>query len=114
MWKLTDGSTERVSGKTAFAALREGDDAAKLVVNSFIEYLAIGVANVINIFQPDVVCIGGGVSREGDALILPLRERVFHESFGIPSARTKVVAATFQNDAGIIGAALLGIQYGNE
>ena len=110
MWKLCDGSIDRVSGKTAFTAKAQGDKAACEVVDTFIEYLAIGVANAINTFQPDVVCIGGGISREGETLMAPLRERVYHESFGIDGARTKVVAATFKNDAGIFGAALLGLQ----
>ena len=110
MWKLCEGSIDRVSGKTAFLAKAQGDKAACEVVDTFIEYLAIGVANAINIFQPDVVCIGGGISREGETLMAPLRERVYHESYGIDGARTKVVAATFKNDAGIFGAALLGLQ----
>jgi len=110
MWKLTDGSIDRVSGKTPFIAMKSGDRAATLVVNSFIDYLAIGVSSVINVLQPEVVCIGGGISREGETLLAPLRERVRHESFGVDGSRTKVVAATFKNDAGIFGAALLGLQ----
>ena len=110
MWNEVDGNIERVSGKTAFRAKDKGDKAAELVVGEFIDYLALGVSNAINIFQPDVVCIGGGISREGDNLLVPLRERVLHNTFGIEGGRTKVVAATFKNDAGIIGAALLGLQ----
>ena len=110
MWDAVGGDIERVSGKTPFAAWASGDRAASIVINSFIDYLAVGIANIINILQPDVVCVGGGISREGDVLMDPLRERVLHSSFGIDGARTKVVAATFRNDAGIIGAALLGLQ----
>ena len=113
MWKLCDGNLDRVSGKTAFLAKASGDRAATLVVDEFIDYLAIGVANIINVFQPDVVCIGGGISREGEVLLAPLREKVLHESFGTEGSRTKVVAATFKNDAGILGAALLGLQKEN-
>ncbi len=110
MWEHVGGELGKVSGKTAFRAMEAKDATATLVVNSFIDYLAIGVSNAINIFQPDVVCIGGGISREGEALLLPLRERVERDTFGISGARTKLVAATFKNDAGIIGAALLGLQ----
>ncbi len=110
MWKLVDGDIGKVSGKTAFRAMEEGDACASLVVNSFIDYLAVGVSNVINIFQPDVVCIGGGISREGENLLAPLRERVVHSTFGAENMRTKLVAAKFRNDAGIFGAALLGLQ----
>ena len=119
MWQLCDGSLDRVSGVTAFRASREGDAAARRVVDAFIDYLAIGVSNMINIFQPDVVCIGGGISGEGDNLLIPLRERVEKLSFGTDNNRTAVVIAKYKNDAGIFGSALLGrrdeyIKMGNE
>ena len=110
MWKICEGDIERVNGKTAFLAASKRDVAAKVVVNSFIDYLAMGVSSIINIFQPDVVCIGGGVSREGDNLLIPLRRRVEHSTFGTEGFRTKIVKAVFENDAGIFGAALLGLQ----
>jgi glucokinase len=110
MWEMVGGDVDNVSGKTPFRAWEKGDRAAEIVVNSFIDYLAVGISNVINILQPDVVCVGGGISREGEVLLAPLRERVLHSSFGTEGSRTKVVAATFRNDAGIIGAALLGLQ----
>lgn len=110
MWKIVNGNIERVNGKTAFSAALDGDETAKMVINDFIEHLAIGVSNAINIFQPDVVCIGGGISREGEVLLSPLRERVREMSFSTEGARCRLVAATFRNDAGIIGAALLGLQ----
>ena len=111
MWKLVDGDIDRVNGKTAFSGKEAGDKCAEIVINEFIDSLAIGVENAINIFQPDVVCIGGGISREGENLLAPLRERVTHGTFGLEDKRTKLVAANFRNDAGIIGAALLGLQY---
>ena len=110
MWKLCGGDVEKANGKTAFLAASKRDYAAKLVINGFIDYLAVGVSSVINIFQPDVVCIGGGISREGENLLAPLRKRVEHATFGVDGSRTKIVAATFENDAGIFGAALLGLQ----
>ena len=110
MWQIVGGDLGKVDGKTAFDAAAQGDFAAKVVVDSFIHYLAVGVSNMINIFQPHVVCIGGGVSRQGDALLLPLRRQVESMSFGYHQGRTRVEIAAYQNDAGIIGAALLGIQ----
>ena len=107
----TGGKLELVRGRTAFIAAEAGDKYAKLVIDSFIDSLAVAVENVINLFQPDVVSIGGGMSREGEAILAPLRERVLHKTFGIDGMRTKIVAAEFKNDAGIIGAALLGLQY---
>ncbi len=110
MHRLALENRGRVSGKTAFLAMKEGDAAGKAVVDGFISNLALGISNVINILQPDVVCIGGGLSREGDSLMIPLSRLVKDGTFGREGHRTRVVAATFKNDAGIIGAALLGLQ----
>ena len=81
-----------------------------IVCDEYIGYLAAGVTNVVNIFQPDTLAIGGGVSNESDEqLLLPLRRLVEQES--IPcnrDKRTRIVKAQLGNNAGIIGAALLG------
>lgn len=108
MWKIADGKKENANGLTAFDAMRKGDMAGKMVVDKFIEYLSVGVSNVINTFQPDVLCIGGGVSHEGDTLIVPLKQLVEGDDYArTMDKRTVIKAATLGNDAGIIGAAYL-------
>lgn len=100
---------DHISGRTAFNYMRSGDAAAKEVVDKYIKYLAIGLANVINIFQPDVLCVGGGVCNEGDPLMLPVKEIVKREIYTKDSVKnTEIVVAKLGNDAGIIGAAFLG------
>jgi glucokinase len=111
MWQEVAGDIERVRGRTAFLAMEKGDKYAKMVIDNFIDFLSVAVENVINTFQPDVVSIGGGMSREGETILAPLRERVSCKTFGIEGMQTKITAAEFKNDAGIIGAALLGLQY---
>lgn len=109
MWKLVGNDIARVSGMTAFNAMREGDAAAKEVVDRYIEYLACGVVDVINVFQPDIVCIGGGISHEGETLLAPLRKIVEKERYSrYAQKQTEIRAAQLGNDAGIIGAACLG------
>ena len=76
MWEVVDGDISKVNGRTAFDAMRKGDTAAKQVVDTYIKYLAAGVTNVINVFQPDVLCIGGGIGCEGEPLLAPLRTYV--------------------------------------
>jgi glucokinase len=99
----------KVSARTAFDCMRQGDAAAKDVVDFYIKALAAGITNTINIFQPDVLCIGGGVCNEGDALLLPVRALVEQEVYTRNSEKnTKIVIAELGNDAGIIGAAFLG------
>lgn len=109
MWKLSE-DREKVNGRTAFDAMRAGDASGKAVVEEYIRYLACGITNIINTFQPDMLCIGGGISHEGETLMEPLRELVAKEVYSRNSARnTEIVAASLGNDAGIIGAALLGM-----
>lgn len=108
MWKYAP-SLDRVSGKTAFQAKRDGDAAGARVVETYIYYLAEGLANCINILQPEVVCIGGGVCNEGDGLMIPLREQVFRYRFGRGNIRhPRIEVAQLWGEAGIIGAAMLG------
>ena len=99
----------RVSARTAFNAAARGDKYASALIEDYIGYLAEGVTNMINIFQPKILCIGGGVSGEGENLIRPLEERVSRDQYTRDSKKkTKVAVATLGNDAGIIGAAALG------
>lgn len=99
---------DHVSAKLAFAAMRAGDETAKAVVDKYIKYLAAGITNTINVFQPDILCIGGGVCNEGDNLLIPLREQVAGEVYTRRGSKnTKIVIASLGNDAGIIGAAYL-------
>jgi glucokinase len=89
--------------------MRAGDKYAKAVVDKYIKYLAAGITNTINIFQPDILCIGGGVCNEGDPLLLPMKELVAKEVYTRNSPKnTEIVIAKLGNDAGIIGAAFLG------
>lgn len=108
MWKLCDGDIENVSGITAFNAMRNNDPIGKMVVDRYCEYVAVGISNIINIFQPDVICIGGGISREGDTLIEPIRAFVAGENYARSVKQKAVIKeAALGNDAGIIGAAYL-------
>ena len=98
----------RVSGKTACDCMRAGDEAAKEVYDKYIKYLASGIATIINIFQPEVISLGGGVSGEGQSLIDSLLPLVRAEQYGgglVPDTQLRI--AKLGNDAGIIGAAML-------
>lgn len=99
----------RVSGRTACDAMRAGDEAGKEVYDKYVKYLASGLATIINIFQPEVISLGGGVSNEGQSLIDALLPIVRKEQYGgglVPL--TDIRIAKLGNDAGIIGAAMLG------
>ncbi len=108
MWEIAE-TLDKVNGKTAFDAMRMDDAAGKEVVDKYIKYLACGLINMINIFQPEVIVIGGGVCKEGENLTRPLQEYIDREDYARDNERrTTVKIAALGNDAGIIGAAMLG------
>lgn len=100
----------KVSGRTAFDAMRKGDKAGKEVVDKYIYYLAMGIVNMINIFQPEVLVIGGGVCNEKNYLTDPLMDIINAEQYSRNSdKKTQIKIAELGNDAGIVGAAMLGL-----
>ncbi|MBO5913390.1 MAG: ROK family protein [Clostridia bacterium] len=105
LWEVC-GNVDNVTGKSAYDAAEMGDEVAANVIKKFIKYLSIGVANIITLLQPEVVCIGGGMSAEGETLIAPL-DKLVKESGVIRSLskRPKIRTAGLFNDAGIVGAA---------
>lgn len=108
MWKIA-GDLDHVSGRTAFDAMRAGDAVGQAVVDAYIRYIASGIANMVNIFQPEVLCVGGGICHEGETLMAPLRKHVERERYTKNAAsQTRLCIAELGNDAGIIGAAFLG------
>lgn len=108
LWEESKGGSA-VSGRTAFAAALRGDRTAEELCGTYVEYLAAGVVNLLNILQPEVLAIGGGISEAEDELLLtPLKEIVDRESYAAHcGGKATVVKAELGNDAGMIGAALL-------
>lgn len=101
----------KISGVTAFDAMRHGDAAGREIVESYIGYLACGLTNIVNIFQPEIISLGGGVSNEGQSLIDAIIPIVRKEQYGGGIIKqTELRIAKLGNDAGIIGAAALSKQ----
>ena len=109
LWEIVEGDIDRVNGRTAFDAMRKGDPIGQKIVDEYIAYLSEGIVNMVNIFQPDILCIGGGISNERETLLAPVRDFVAKQQYAMNSAKKTVICrAELGNDAGIIGAALLG------
>lgn len=99
----------KFSARTAFNAMKLGDKFAEKLIDKYISYLACGIANIINTFQPDIIAIGGGVCNEGDTLLIPLKSKIENEVYARNMPKnTEIVLCQLANHAGIIGAALLG------
>jgi glucokinase len=108
MLELAGGDPSRVTAKTPFDAARAGDAAAVRVVREYISYLACGITNLVNVLQPQLVCVGGGVSNEPDEWLLePLRAAVSRDMFGHGLAKTTIERARLGSAAGVAGAAML-------
>ena len=109
---LCNGDPDNINGKTAFDAARAGDKWGKKIVSDYVKNLGEGIVNFVNIFQPEIVLVGGGISKEGEFLLGPLREYVSSFDFckGITTS-ARIERTLLGNDAGIIGAALLNEQY---
>ncbi len=98
----------KCGARTAYIAMKNGCPVGTMVTEKYVKYLACGIANTINIFQPDILCIGGGVCNEGDTLMIPLKKAVAEQIYSKNSNKnTDIVVCSLGNDAGIIGAALL-------
>ena len=104
MWDIA-GGLDSVTGRTAFDAMKKGDLVAKRVVEQYIDYVSIGIVNLVNIFQPELICIGGGICNEGETLLSPIRKYINEHDYNRnPDVRVKLCCAELSNDAGIIGA----------
>lgn len=112
LWKLCKNDIDAVNGEVIFDAVKQGDKASGKAIDWYNGYLACGLTNIVNIFQPELLCIGGGVSAQKEYLVDPIREIVSNESYGNNKERqTQIRVAKLMNDAGIIGAAALGEIY---
>lgn len=108
MWEMVDGSLDGVSGRTPFDAMRLGDKAASKAVELYTKHLAYALTGYINLLQPQVLVVGGGLIGEGETLLAPVREIVEREAYDrFSTQHTRIVAAHLGNDAGIVGAAFL-------
>ncbi len=105
LWEI--GSVDNVTGKTAFD-YKDCDKTAKGIVDNYIQKLGVGITNIANAFRPEAIMLGGGVCTQGDTLIKPLQEYLDKEIFaGDKGPQVKILKATLENDAGILGAVAL-------
>ena len=108
---MIGGNLDNCNARVAFAAMKQGDEVGKEIVDEYLSYLSSGIATIINIFQPNVLSIGGGVCNEREYLLNPLNELVFGETYtktGV-TPQTEIKIAELGNDAGSVGAAVLGL-----
>jgi glucokinase len=108
LYKETGGDPAKMTAKIVLDSAKAGDEQAKIIFDRYIKYMAAGIVTIINFIDPEVIALGGGVSRAGDFLIKPLRETVSKMVFYKEVGYARIELSTMGNDAGIIGAAMLG------
>jgi glucokinase len=107
---MVENKIENITAREVSIAAYNGDALAKKIVLEAATYLGIGMANVVNIFNPDMIIIGGGVSKMGELLFKPVRQQVLKRSFGLPAQTAVIVPSKLGDDAGLIGANIFASQ----
>ena len=105
--KFAKGKKEDITAKNVIDAAKQFDEDAMQIMNEYIKYLAVGIVNVINLFDPEVIIIGGGIANAGEFLLKPLKKEVAENILFKDLPYADIKKAELGNDAGIIGAAIL-------
>ena len=109
LWQACDHRLDLLSPEHVFALADEHDDAAQGVVDRYMMLMKIAIVNLVCIFQPEQIALGGGIANQGERLLVPLQEAVRAESYGSKHIQApKIVGSALEGDAGLLGAALLG------
>jgi glucokinase len=103
--KFVDGRLERITAQTVYDAAHDGDVLALEVVGDTAKFLGAGVANLVNVFNPEVVVVCGGVTYAGDSLFVPLRREVTRRAFKPAVEVCRIVPGELSGTAGVYGAA---------
>ena len=101
---LVGGDVSQITAATVYQAAAQGDAVATEVVRDTARFLGTGLANLLNIFNPDVVVIAGGVTQAGEALFGPLRAEVRKRAFKSAVEACRIVPGTLPGTAGVVGA----------
>jgi glucokinase len=107
VYRWVDKDLARLTTEVLFQAEKKGDSLAAAVIDQACAYLGAGIASAVNLFNPQVVVIGGGVSQGGASFIRRIEKEVKHRAFPSATKHLKIVKAKLGNDAGFIGATIL-------
>ncbi len=107
LYNLVDGDIEKLNPKVLFVAKEKNCPVALEILDEYNLYLSESLANLINMFEPEIILIGGGISKQGENLLKDVRKLTFEKCFN-KNSKVKIETAFHFNDAGIIGASFLG------
>jgi len=101
---MVDGQMEKITAEVVYDAAKKGDGLANEIVRDTARYLGAGIATLLNVINPDVVVVAGGVTRAGEALFAPLRAEVRRRAFSPAVKAARIVPAELPGTAGVVGA----------
>lgn len=106
---LADDAPERITARLVAEAARQGDKEADEILTEAMEYLGIGMANLVNLFNPQLIVIGGGVTNIGERLFLPVRQAIERNAFRMAAQVVRVAPAELGDNVGVLGAAAVAL-----
>ena len=108
--ELVEGKIEDITADKVSLAAQGSDTLATEIIAQAATYLGIGMVNLVNIFNPEMIIIGGGMAQMGELLFAPARQVVLERAFQLPAQAVRIVPAQLGDDAGVLGAAAFAFQ----
>jgi glucokinase len=106
IYNIAGGDLKNVTAEIVALAAKQGDTVAREIIREASYYLGIGLANIVNIFNPELIVIGGGLSNMGNMFLGPARETMKRMAFKLPARNVRIVRSRLKDNAGILGAAI--------
>ena len=110
---IVDGQVDNITAEHVGMAAQGGDNLASEIILRAATYLGIGLANLVNIFNPEMIIVGGGVAKMGELLLEPARQVMMERAFSLPAHAVRIVTARLGDDAGLLGAAVFARKQNN-
>jgi len=107
---IVEGKIENITAEKVSMAAQGGDSLASDVISEAATYLGVGMVNLVNIFNPEMIIVGGGVANMGDLLLEPARQVVMERAFKLSAQAVRIVPAQLGDDSGLLGAAAFALQ----
>ncbi len=102
--ELVNGDMSKIDAKVVFLAAQQGDELAQKLISRLGYYLGVGLVNLVNIFNPELILVGGGVAKIGDLLLQPAINLVKERAFRAPTTAVEIKPALLGDDSGVLGA----------
>jgi glucokinase len=107
MLEMAGGDPDAITTEHVFRAAREGDELATRILDTALEYLGVGVTSIVNVFNPAMIILGGGVALAGEQVLTPVQKIVRRRARCLLAKHVQIVLAKLGGDAGVIGGAYL-------